>query len=61
MSAANTVAMWLCIAEDERRRKELGYEPMCSFGGIIDHPWIGWLICGIIIAWSAAMIYIAVT
>lgn len=61
MSAATTAALTMWIIEDERRRKDPDYEPFLTVGDLMDNEWALWLICGILIAWSAAMIYMSVT
>lgn len=57
MSAA-TAAMFICLEED-RRRRDPDYEPLCSLYDIVTIPWAGPLILFIEIAFCAAMIYIS--
>lgn len=37
MSAANIAAMYVCLEED-RRRKDPDYRPLCSVGDLVDVP-----------------------
>lgn len=60
MSAANIAAMYVCLEED-RRRKDPDYRPLCSVGDLVDVPWAMPLLLIIELIWAAAMIYISVT
>lgn len=59
MSAASTAAMFVCIEED-RRRRDPDYRPLCTVGDLMDVPWAMPLLLIIELVWAAAMIYISV-
>lgn len=56
MSAASIAAMYVCIEEDKRRR-DPDYRPLCSVGDLMDVPWAMPLLLIIELVWAAAMIY----